>query len=278
MKDCIIEEIKLLVHRSALNASRDQTFRYFDEPLIGFASAVDPLFDEYKEKIGDVHLLPLEWLGSELGLATFHEGTVISWILPINEEVLASNRKGSDLPSRQWAHVRFFGQQFNDTIAQHVVGFLTKAGFHSVAPSLSSRWERFTSEKAGRASNWSERHAAYAAGLGTFSLTDALITERGAAHRCGSVITDLVLEPTARPYQGIRDYCLFYTSQKCGVCIKRCPAGALSHHGHDKDLCFNYTRQKVMPTVNDAYGVTTSSCGLCQTGVPCEKRIPGSAR
>jgi len=38
----------------------------------------------------------------------------------------------------------------------------------------------------GPASSWSERHAAYAAGLGTFSLNDALITPKGIAHRLGS--------------------------------------------------------------------------------------------
>jgi len=34
---------------------------------------------------------------------------------------------------------------------------------------------------------------AYAAGHGTFSLSDGFITERGIAHRCGSVVTDLPL-------------------------------------------------------------------------------------
>jgi len=35
----------------------------------------------------------------------------------------------------------------------------------------------------GQFSNWSERHIAYVAGLGTFSLADSFITEKGAANR-----------------------------------------------------------------------------------------------
>jgi len=52
-------------------------------------------------------------------------------------------------------------------------------------------------------SNWSERHAAFTAGLGTFSRNRSLITRLGAAGRFGSVITDAELEPTPRPYLGV---------------------------------------------------------------------------
>ena len=43
------------------------------------------------------------------------------------------------------------------------------------------------SEKYGMASCWSERHAAFVSGLGTFGLCDGLITPVGKAMRCGSV-------------------------------------------------------------------------------------------
>jgi epoxyqueuosine reductase QueG len=122
----------------------------------------------------------------------------------------------------------------------------------------------------GPASNWSERHAAYAAGLGTFSLNDGLITIAGIAHRCGSVVTDLILPVEPRPYAGVRDWCLYHARGSCGACIHRCPVGAISAAGHDKLSCRDYTYGVLQPRLKDAYGVAIAGCGLCQTGVPCE--------
>lgn len=51
----------------------------------------------------------------------------------------------------------------------------------------------------GIASRWSERHAAYAAGLGTFSLSDGFISSRGIAHRCGLCQTKVSCEAAIPP-------------------------------------------------------------------------------
>ncbi|MBS4021539.1 MAG: hypothetical protein KGZ79_03830 [Dethiobacter sp.] len=134
------------------------------------------------------------------------------------------------------------------------------------------KWNRLHDPRVGLASTWSERHAAYAAGLGTFSLTDGLITARGMAHRCGSIITDLVLEPTRRDYAGPYGYCLHYRDKSCGICIDRCPGGAITENGHDKDLCEAYVRKQVRS--EERSGVKIAGCGLCQTNVPCEREIP----
>ena len=60
------------------------------------------------------------------------------------------------------------------------------------------------------ASLLSERHAAYAAGLGTFGLCDGLITPKGKAMRCGSVVARIQIAATPRPYEDHHAYCLFY--------------------------------------------------------------------
>lgn len=141
----------------------------------------------------------------------------------------------------------------------------------------STLWEDRRSERYGFASTWSERHAAYAAGLGTFGLSDGLITPKGKAMRCGSVIARMSVTPTVRPYTDHHAYCLFYARGTCGRCIDRCPIGAISERGHDKDLCSRYldmTRQYV----NRHFGFDGYGCGLCQTGVPCESGIPEELR
>ena len=150
---------------------------------------------------------------------------------------------------------------------------LKEEGYEAIAPMLSPIWRGAFSEKYGFASNWSERHTAYVSGLGTFGLSDGLITSRGKAMRTGSVIVNAVIAPTLRQYVTHNEYCLFLTEGTCGKCIERCPIGAITEKGHDKVLCqkyLNMTKQYVSRHYSfDGYG-----CGLCQTGVPCESGIP----
>lgn len=248
---------------------------FFEAPLVGFASARDPLFARYKEVIGAFHLTPEELFEDAFGPGSPAAGTVVCWALPVARDVRASNRREDRLPSRAWAHTRDFGEKFNVELRRAVIRFLETAGHRAVAPMLSPRWKRLEDERVGIASTWSERHAAYAAGLGTFSLNDALITPRGIAHRLGSVVTDLVLSPSEQPYPHYRANCLFFRREgACGRCIGRCPAGALSEAGHDKAVCGRYTYGVALAEVRERYGVEVSGCGLCQTGVPCESRIP----
>jgi epoxyqueuosine reductase QueG len=204
------------------------------------------------------------------------ELTVISWVLPQTEATKADNRQQTVYPAERWARSRIMGEEFNNKLRAHLVEALAQAGVQAVAPMLSPLFESKPSERFVYASTWSERHAAYAAGLGTFGVCDGLITPRGKAMRVGSVIARLRVPPTQRPYadDDHQAYCLFYSQGMCGECIPRCPVGALSRKGgHDKTKCrahLTATRE----VVRSEYGFEGYGCGLCQTGVPCESRIP----
>lgn len=275
MKQKLAGEIVRFITESTLNRLPGNGLPYFDAPLVGFAAASDPQFSAYKTIIGDFHLTPAELFVGEFGEESL-AGTVISWILPITEAIRKSNRYQGDYPSKEWSQTRNFGEMVNCNLRRHVVHWLQQQGYRAVAPQLSIQWKEFAETPKGRASTWSERHAAYAAGLGTFSLNDALITEKGIAHRCGSVITDLVVEPSVRDEKGYAWNCLYYRDGSCGACIGRCPVGAISFAGHDKSRCFEYVYTTLQEAVADKYGVKATGCGLCQTRVPCESGIPRS--
>lgn len=277
MEQKLSAEIVSFVTGSAANRLPNGSGPYFCTPLTGFASAKDPLFDSYKEIIGAFHLTPFELFANEFG-ETPANLTVVCWILPITEAVRKSNRTETEYPSREWAQTRNFGEGVNSELRRHLVGWLQQQGHRAVAPQLSGQWKEFAETPKGRASAWSERHAAYAAGLGTFSLNDALITEKGIAHRCGSVITDLVIEPSERDDKGYAWNCLYYRDGSCGACIGRCPVGAISFSGHDKTRCCEYVYGAVPAAVAEKYGVKATGCGLCQTRVPCESGIPKGQR
>ena len=252
----------------------------WDEPLVGFSSGDDPLYRHFKDDIG-----PFVWTPKEIFSLTFptvkalpEELAVVSWILPQTELTRHDNAAEKKLPARRWAMTYKYGEEFNVRLRNHVASLLNAAGYEAVAPMTSPLWKQQTSERYGPASSWSERHAAFASGLGTFGLCDGLITPRGKAVRCGSVVARIGVPPTDRPYTDRHAYCLFYRNGSCGKCIKRCPAGAVTRTGHDKEKCGNYLRNVTKPFVKDRYGLDLSTCGLCQTAVPCEANIPVPGR
>jgi ferredoxin len=256
---------------------------YWEEPLVGFASGLDPLFSEYKTIIGTFHLTPREIVsavlkekGRGLLLTEIEQLSVISWILPATEDTRRSNRRENQFPSKLWAYTRDFGEACNDALRRHVVGFLEDLGYIAVAPVLLPTFQHLRDEKAGWASPWSERHIAYACGLGTFSLNDGFITSKGMAIRIGSVVTLLKLAPSERKYRHPKENCLVFRDEECGRCIRRCPAGAITENGHDKDKCREYINSEALKAKRSEYGLQNPppACGLCQTAVPCEFEIP----
>ena len=256
---------------------------YWEEPLVGFASGIDPLFFEYKTLIGSFHLTPREIIsttlkerGRSLLFTEIEQISVISWILPTAEDTRKSNRQEKQFPSKLWAYTRDFGEACNNALRKHVVGFLEDLGYFAVAPMLSPNFQWIRDEKVGLASTWSERHAAYACGLGTFSLNDGFITPKGMAMRIGSVVTLLKLKPSEKKYRHYRENCLQFRNAKCGKCIQRCPVGAINEKGHDKRKCEGHLMSEAMKNKVAEYGlkIPPSSCGLCQTDVPCEFEIP----
>lgn len=274
------EAIKKYVTESPLNRLKDiDGTTMWEEPLVGFADGDDPLFEQYKTVVGEFHLRPREALAlhekaAEAGLARSPQVGIVSWSLPVAKETKLGMRRMTEGPTLRWNHTRFQGEDFNDTLRRHVVSVLEEKGFLAVAPLLTSAYKTYELPN-GRASNWSERHAAFAAGLGTFSLTDALITAKGMAHRVGSVVVNAAFVPTQRNYTHHLEYCPYPKDGSCGVCIERCPAGALGPNGHDKIKCREFLNNQSKEWLKKPGFIGHyAGCGLCQTKVPCESKIP----
>jgi epoxyqueuosine reductase len=274
---CIERIIRDFVENSPENTLQNQAQeKAFGNPLVGFSRGDDPLYEAYKEFVGPYHWTPQEIFSQTFGNLSAKPGelTIISWILPQMEATKADNRKEKIYPSERWARARIYGEEVNVKLRKHVVAALDKAGCKAVAPMLSPLWERKKSERFTIASTWSERHAAYASGLGTFGLCDGLITPKGKAMRTGSVVARVQIPHVPRPYEDHHAYCLFFSEGTCGECIPRCPVGAITEKGHNKMKCLQHIRQTTADYVQSNYGFKGYGCGLCQTGVPCENEIP----
>ncbi len=251
----------------------------FDRPLVGLAAGADPIFAFLRDDIGP----EFYWTPEAAFARAFPDApapaedlSVIAWVLPQTAATRADHRACRDLPSLAWSRVRHYGEMVNEALRRHVVDWLAARGVPAVAPTLAPGWDRRLSPRYGFASNWSERHAAHACGLGTFGLSDGLITPAGKAVRVGSVVARCELPATKRPYERHDAWCLRAVGTPCKACIRRCPAGAISEAGHDKGKCKDYIRGVTGPYVarEQMDGIAVNSCGLCQVGTPCEAGDP----
>ena len=236
----------------------------FDEPIFGYASAGDPYFEEVKKPgiIGPHFIAPTEWLSGAK--------TVISMFLPFSKQIRSANQQNMSWPADEWLHGRIEGQHLQDMACRFAVDLFKKENYFALAPMLDSRFSRIsplTDDKTNKdfyTSNWSERHVAYATGLGTFGLSKGLISRKGVAGRYMSIITDACFEPDKRPYIGIYDYC-----SNCGTCARNCPSSAISKEkGKNCYPCSEFAgliRAKHTPRFG---------CGKCQVNVPCEAKAP----
>ena len=78
------------------------------------------------------------------------------------------------------------------------------------------------------------------ASLSTFGLNNMLITKKGCCGRINTIVTDLDVPPD-RPME--EELCLYKRSGKCGLCTDRCPSGALTREGFDRERCFQVCRE-----------------------------------
>ncbi len=245
--------------------------RIFDSPLIGVSRADDPEYTSLKQAhiIGPHLILPNEWLNNAQ--------SVISIFLPFSRLIRSGNANYPFWPSYEWLNARIDGQMFINCLTSYLCAEIESFGYASMAPLLDARFLARTNSTFKKelplndenkvpiySSNWSERHAAYISGLGTFSLSKNLITRKGTAGRFTSIITSLGLPADEREYDNYDQYCT-----QCGKCIMNCPVDAISvTQGKSNRICsafVNLTEEKWHPY----YG-----CGKCQVKVPCENQIP----
>jgi epoxyqueuosine reductase QueG len=274
-KEWFIHKINNFLENDESNKMAELDGSYIFEPnvIVGIVSGDDPIYVKYKEIIGDFHLTPseaFEWYCKSENKEYYkQELSVIAYILPINQITKNENFTYSkEIPSERWAHTRLFGEQANMAIQKYLIDELGKLGIDAFAPALANKL--FKINRKIWASNWSHRHSCFAAGLGSFGLSDGFINPRGKAMRCGSIIVNLELPSDAKkrpsdPYE----YCI-----KCGDCIARCPVNAISFEKHhDKNICSRYVTGTNLH-INQNYGINIYACGLCQVGVSCSDGIP----
>ena len=225
----------------------------FDEPIAAIGDAHDLLFDKLSDPdIDGPHMIhPTEWLPDA--------ESVISFFFPCTETLRQSMYPPGPEVSLEWLYGRYEGgKKFLPALCHELEALAESLNIKACAPDIDPRYKVVN-----KLANWSERHAGFISGLGSFGLHRMLITEKGCA---GWVINILVNEKypvTKRKYEKLYEYCT-----GCYQCIPRCPVGAINEERMDKSACGRF---------NDAVKelhMPRNGCSKCGLTVPCETGIP----
>jgi len=273
--------------------------RIFSAPLIGVAAGDDPIFQKYKEGlVGKKHLTPSEmWLANGMadkdGLAK--DLRIVSIVFPYVDEIREKGKTAVGIPDEIYCMGRNLANAFITQVQEKTVGFFQENGHQAVGGMISPAYQlNFREGEPGFIyATWSERHMAFAAGLGTFSLHEGFISEAGCNIRLASVITDAPLTVTPRKSDEPYANCLHFAGKKCLKCVAKCVGDALSEDGHDKLKCYLHGQvvakemekklgPRLKPHIRNIAGKPQESypvgCALCQFGVPCTSKNPVKSR
>lgn len=226
------------------------------EPLIAYADASDDDFLNLKKIVSPTHALPHDFLTNAK--------TVVTYFIPFNDDIVKSNINKRH-SSKEWSIAYIETNKLIFDLNTLIKVELEKLGFSSnIIPAT----HNFDTKKL--ISDWSHRHAAVIAGLGTFGINNMLITDKGCCGRVGSFITDLKIAPTKK--KDIEN-CLYKSLNICRKCVDKCVNDALKINSFDRHKCYE------MCLINDKFHSDlglVDVCGKCLVGVPCSTKNPNN--
>ena len=218
----------------------------WQEPIVGFADAKGSYITALKTIVSAEHKMPEDFMENP--------NIIISYYIPFKKEVAATNLNvEGNMAAQEWADAYNLTNTMISDISQYVAEMLTEMGYRAVSPT------GIVFDRELIVSNWSQRHIAYAAGLGTFGINNMLITNKGCCGRFGSVIANIPVEPDCIAEE---ERCLYKKNGSCKKCVQNCFSGALTVDGFDRKKCYEICM------INDAK-TGADVCGKCDIDIPC---------
>lgn len=236
-------------------------------PIAGFADIRHPYIRNIRKYAGEKHQMPEEVMPDA--------SAVLVYFLPFREDLVRSNKTGV-MASAEWARIYEETNAMFPALNDHLIQTIRRLGYDAAQASEAPVFYRDEIS-----SHWSFRHFAYAAGLGTFGMNNMLITSSGCAGRLNGLVTniDIAVIETDEPQS--EEACLYKRDAKCGLCMKVCPAGAITPESYNRQLCYDQCLKNA--EIHTSFGSSYSSgdaqigsevCGKCIAGMPCALRRP----
>lgn len=221
----------------------------FEEPLISYHYAKDPLFDTLYRKGLCEHPQKIYRPGN----------TLITYFIPYASHITESN-KGGSVPSQEWIAVRNESTKLIMTLNRAIRKVLEDHGRLVSCLNTPIDWNDKKAHE-----SWSFKIAAYLSGMGSFSTAGSFITEKGFAGRFSGVITDGLLfdskplDLSTAEAEKITEKIFndSYRRHYSNECIASCPCGAISKNNIDRFKCQEHCKK-----INN-YTPSPDVCGKC---------------
>jgi len=230
--------------------------KFWKEPIIEIIAADNKNLFLLRETVSDEHLMPHNILEDAK--------SIISFFIPFHENIINSNINGKTA-SPEWAAAYIKTNELIQKINDNVEILMEQNGYKTGKIPAT---HNFYVEKL--ISNWSHRHIAYIAGIGTFGINNMLITKSGCCGRLGSIIINCELNEYKKT--GIlKEKCINKLNGSCGICQKNCISNAYENNIFNRFKCYNQCLENAERHKNIGYA---DVCGKCLVGLPCSVKEP----
>lgn len=230
------------------------TLSRWQEPLIGFADATDERFLSLRDTVSPSHAMPKDFLDDAR--------TVIAYFIPFTEDIIKSNSAGTEA-SKEWVIAYIETNKLIFELNTYLREQLCVMGYNSTVIPATHNFNTQT-----LISDWSHRHIAYIAGIGSFGINNMLITEKGCCGRLGSIVMNVAIE-SSKPLE--KENCLYKHGGRCKKCVNSCVNEALTIEAFDRHRC--YTKCLENAKMYNELGLG-DVCGKCLVNMPCSRTNP----
>jgi epoxyqueuosine reductase QueG len=250
------EIIKTIESTIAEYEQKNNPCKMWESPIIEIISAENEKLGTLKEIVSSEHLMPNDILPDAK--------SIISFFIPFQESIVKSNIGGT-MASEEWATAYIKTNELIKMINKNIEAMMKKNGYKTGKIPAT---HNFDEKKL--ISNWSHRHIAYMAGIGTFGINNMLITKKGCCGRLGSII----LSYEFKKYKQIneaKEKCLNKANGNCGICYKKCVAIAFENNNFDRHICYKQCLENANYHEKTGYA---DVCGKCLVALPCSMKEP----
>jgi len=229
------------------------------EPVIEIISVSNERIKDLKQIVSLEHFMPHDILQDAK--------SIICFFIPFHENIVKSNINGT-MASKDWAEAYIKTNDLIKVINDKVEELMQRNGYKTGKIPATHNFNEKT-----LISNWSHRHIAYIAGIGTFGINNMLITKKGCCGRFGSIIINYEFDNYQQASE-IKEKCLNKLNGNCGICHKRCVVKAYDNNNFNRDTCYKQCLENVKYHKETGYA---DVCGKCLVGLPCSLKEPVSS-
>jgi len=238
------------------NEKSNELGKMWEGPIVEIISAENEKLQTLKEAVSINHFMPCVILPDAK--------SIISFFIPFHKDVVESNVDGA-MASREWAIAYVKTNDLITAINDKIETLMAEKG-HKAGKIPATH--NFDGKKL--ISNWSHRHIAYIAGIGTFGINNMLITKKGCCGRFGSIVTSYEFRECPQKKES-KEKCLNKLHGGCGICRKRCVANAYLNKSFDRNLCYKQCLENAKYHGEIGHA---DVCGKCLVGLPCSLKTP----